>query len=392
MLAAVMLINRAGSMVLPFLGVYMVDHLHFGIKESGMVLSFYGIGSVLGSWLGGLITDRVGEYKVQSMSLFLSVPLFCVLPLFTSIEGLATIILLQSIISEMFRPANSVAITKYAKSQNLTRAFSLNRMAVNLGFSIGPAMGGILSSISYDFLFYCNALGALLAGIVYVIFFRKRHTQTGFTRKERKAMKADATLAPELSPYRDRPFLIFCFLCVIFSVCFFQFFSTLPIFYKDEVGLSQKAIGYILGYSGLVIVLLEMVLVKISEKWLTIGGTLMLGAVLCGMSYAMLAFNHSLFVLVFAMTLLCIGEILTLPFLSTVTALRSGVRNKGAYMGLNGMSFSMAFIITPFLGTRLANDHGFNSVWIGTGVLLVITAVALYINVQKMLGKNTAHQ
>ena len=171
MLAAVMLINRAGSMVLPFLGVYMVDHLHFGIKESGMVLSFYGIGSVLGSWLGGLITDRVGEYKVQSTSLFLSVPLFCVLPLFTSIEGLATIILLQSIISEMFRPANSVAITKYAKSQNLTRAFSLNRMAVNLGFSIGPAMGGILSSISYDFLFYCNALGALLAGIVYVIFF-----------------------------------------------------------------------------------------------------------------------------------------------------------------------------------------------------------------------------
>ncbi|RTZ49581.1 MFS transporter [Chryseobacterium arthrosphaerae] len=142
MLALVMLINRAGSMVLPFLGVYMTNHLHFSIENSGIVLSFFGIGSVIGSWLGGMITDKIGEYRVQSLSLLLSVPLFCLIPLFTTEAGLAGIILAQSIVSETFRPANSVAITKYAKPENITRAFSLNRMAVNLGFSIGPALGG----------------------------------------------------------------------------------------------------------------------------------------------------------------------------------------------------------------------------------------------------------
>nr|WP_228439990.1 MFS transporter [Chryseobacterium phocaeense] len=164
MLALVMLINRAGSMVLPFLGVYMTAHLHFSIENSGIVLSFFGIGSVLGSWLGGLITDKIGEYRVQSLSLLLSVPLFCMIPLFKTEVGLASIILIQSIVSETFRPANSVAITKYARPENITRAFSLNRMAVNLGFSIGPALGGILSAISYEFLFFTNALAALLAG------------------------------------------------------------------------------------------------------------------------------------------------------------------------------------------------------------------------------------
>ncbi|STC93881.1 putative transporter [Chryseobacterium carnipullorum] len=173
MLALVMLINRAGSMVLPFLGVYMTGHLHFSIENSGIILSFFGIGSVLGSWLGGLITDKIGEYRVQSLSLLLSVPLFCLIPLFKTEVGLAAIILIQSIVSETFRPANSVAITKYAKPENITRAFSLNRMAVNLGFSIGPALGGILSAISYEFLFFSNALAALLAGFNVYPFLRE---------------------------------------------------------------------------------------------------------------------------------------------------------------------------------------------------------------------------
>ena len=81
MLAVVMLINRAGSMVLPFLGVYMTDHLGFGLETAGLVLSCFGIGSVLGSWLGGWVTDKIGEFKVQSFSLIVSVPLFCIIPL-----------------------------------------------------------------------------------------------------------------------------------------------------------------------------------------------------------------------------------------------------------------------------------------------------------------------
>src|SRR5690606_35768343 len=77
MLSIVMLINRTGSMVLPFLGVYMIDKLHFTLSDSGLVLACFGIGSVVGSSLGGWLTDKFGEYSVQALSLFLSVPMFC---------------------------------------------------------------------------------------------------------------------------------------------------------------------------------------------------------------------------------------------------------------------------------------------------------------------------
>lgn len=382
MLALVMLINRSGSMVLPFLGVYMTDHLHFSIENSGIVLSFFGIGSVIGSWLGGMITDRLGEYRVQSLSLLLSVPLFCLIPLFTTEAGLAGIILAQSIVSEAFRPANSVAITKYAKPEHITRAFSLNRMAINLGFSIGPALGGILSAISYEFLFYSNAAGALLAGLLYIWFFGKRKQRVVAKAKKVKEAKA---VAKENSPYRDNKFLIYCFFCMLFSICFFQLFSTLTIFYKDTAHLSQQNIGYILAYSGFLIVLLEMSFVQIAEKYFNLAFTMLIGTFLCGFSYAMMAVDHRMITLVISMTLLCIGEIWTLPFMSTITALRSGNHNKGAYMGLNGISFSIAFIITPYLGTMIAEKFGFEILWIGTGVLATLIAVAFYFIIPWML-------
>ncbi|WP_428071697.1 MFS transporter [Chryseobacterium gambrini] len=383
MLALVMLINRAGSMVLPFLGVYMTDHLKFSIENTGVVLSFFGIGSVIGSWLGGFITDRIGEYRVQYLSLLLSVPLFCMIPLFKTEIGVATIILLQSIVSDSFRPANSVAITKYAKPENITRAFSLNRMAINLGFSIGPALGGILSAISYEFLFFSNAFTALVAGILYIVFFRKRNILAKL--KARKVQEA-IEIKKENSPYRDGKFLVYCFFCMLFSICFFQLFSTLTIFYKDTAHLSQQSIGYILGYSGFLVVLLEMGLVQVAEKYFSLAVTMLLGTFICGFAYAMLGFDYSIVTLVVSMSLLCVGEIWALPFMSTITALRSGKNNKGAYMGLNGISFSIAFIVTPTLGTFIAERFGFTMLWIGTGVLATIIAIAFYYIVPWMIG------
>ena len=142
MLALVMFINRVGAMVVPFLGIYMTESLHFSLRDTGIVLSFFGFGSLTGSWLGGKLTDIKGHFKVQLVSLFLTVPLFFILPELKTPVSLAIGVYVLSLIAESFRPANSVSIAYYAKPENLTRALSLNRMALNLGFSVGPALGG----------------------------------------------------------------------------------------------------------------------------------------------------------------------------------------------------------------------------------------------------------
>ena len=383
MLSIVMLINRSGSMVLPFLGVYMTDHLKFSLENAGIVLSFYGLGSVLGSWLGGFLTDKFGEYYIQSWSLFLSAPIFIIMPFFSSVEMMALLIFLQSAISDTFRPANSVAITKYARPENLTKAFSLNRMAINLGFSIGPALGGILSGISYNFLFIVNGIGAVTAGIIYVIFFRRRNK----IFREKKKLEPTKTIEKTVtkSPYKDYPFLLYSFLCAVFAVCFFQFFNTIPLFYKDVAKLDQSTIGFILGYSGFIIVLLEMPLVSLAERVLKIPQILSIGIIMSGVSYLLLLFGSNIPLLLLSMSILSIAEIWVLPFMSTVTALRAERGNKGAYMGLNGIAFSFSFIFTPFLGTYVVSHFGFDSLWIGSFAILLVTAFLIFWITKKMI-------
>src|SRR5690606_36569182 len=177
MLSLVILINRIGAMVVPFLSIYMTQSLDFSIKETGFVLSFFGIGAVIGSWVGGWLTDKIGFFKTQMWSLILILPRYIILPELKTVDSLAFGVFILSFLAEIFRPANSVAISYFARPENLTKAFSLNRMAINLGFSIGPALGGILASVSYYFLFYGNAIGTFLAGVIFYVYFNNRKSK-----------------------------------------------------------------------------------------------------------------------------------------------------------------------------------------------------------------------
>lgn len=381
MLSLVILINRIGAMVVPFLSIYMTQALEFSIKETGYVLSFFGLGAVTGSWLGGWFTDKFGYFRIQVLSLFFIVPIYFILPELKTVESLAIGIFFLSVISETFRPANSVAIAYYAKPENLTKAFSLNRMAINLGFSIGPALGGILASISYYWLFYGNAVASLIAGVVFYLYFNKRKTK--FPKEK---TKTEAILLKEKapSPYKDKKIMLFSLLCALYAICFFQLLTTLPLFYKEVHNLSEAGIGVILGYSGIFIVVLEMLLVQIAERRLTISQVLIAGTLLCGLSFVMLNLNSSILMLYVSMSVLCVSEILAMPFMSTVIVKNSIEGNRGAYMGLYSLSFSVAHVFSPFLGTLTVEHFGFETLWWATGILSVIVAVGLYFLMRTM--------
>src|SRR5690606_27224625 len=220
-----------------------------------------------------------------------------------TVESLAVGIFFLSVISDTFRPANSVAIAYYAKPENLTKAFSLNRMAINLGFSIGPALGGILASISYYWLFYGNALGSIIAGVVFYIYFNNRKTK--FPKENTTSKTEVSTTEKAPSPYKDKKILLFSLLCAVYAICFFQLLSTLPLFSKEVHLMSEAEIGVILGYSGIFIVICEMLLVQIAETRSTIPQILIGRSLLCGLSFVMLNLSGSLLMLFLSFFVLC---------------------------------------------------------------------------------------
>lgn len=379
LLALVMFINQSGSMVLPFLGVYMTTVLDFSLKNAGIVLSAFGVGSILGSLVGGWLTDKLGSYKVQTFSLFLSIPFYVIIPIFQSFESLCLAIFFLSFIKELFRPANSASVSYYANPKNITRAFSLNRMALNLGYSIGPAIGGFLAAVSYNFLFYTNAVMSFLAGLLFFFYFRNKKGN-----EPKKVVSEKAQQMNSKSAYTDGKFVLFSIFIAIYAFCFFQILNTLPLFYKNVALMSEKEVGLLMGFNGIVVFILEMALVHYAEKKFTLSSTMIIGSLFCGLSFLVLIPTHTVWILYMSIFLISISEILIMPFASTVAVNRSNIFNRGSYMGLNGISFSIAFITSPLLGTMIAENLGYTELWIFNCVMILLATAGFYFIMKKM--------
>lgn len=386
MMSLVMLINRSGAMVIPFLGVYLTSELNYTLKEAGAILSIYGLGSVAGSFLGGWLTDKIGHFRVQFVSLTLGGTLYFVLLNLRQFEHMAAGVFILSLVNDMLRPANASSIASYAKPENVTRAFSLNRMAINLGFSIGPAVGGLLAALSYKWLFIADGATCIMAGLFFFLYFR---AQQG--HKPAKATSIASTPAVK-SPYRDKWFILFVILCSLFAAIFFQLFSTLPLYYKQVHALSEARIGLLMALNGLIVFLLEMIVVyllgeRASKAILVAGGLLMLG-----FSFVLLNLFPQASILYVSMLLLSVSEILAMPFMSTITVERSDVSNRGAFMGLYTISYAAAHVASPYLGTSIIAAYGFDTLWWACGGLSVITALGFYFVIHQMEKQRFAKQ
>lgn len=387
MLAFVLLINRSGSMVLPFLSLYLKDELNFGMDDVAFILTMFGLGSLAGSYLGGYLTDKIGTFAVQFWSLILTAVGFIVIANLRSVTELAIGFFVITVISDSFKPANAAAVAKHAKPENLIRAYSLNRMAINLGFAIGPAAGGFLASISYEWLFYVDSFSCATAAVVFAIYFYKKRFKKAAEVKPKEKVKGK-------SPFLDFRFVVFILLTVGYGVAFFQFLYTLPVYYRDYYLLSESAIGWLLALNGFVVFALEMPLVYIFGRRYSLRNTLLWGCILVGLSFLSFNLAEGIAVLIIAMILLSVSEILVMPFLTTYTANRGDENSRGKYLGMYSMAYSGSFIIAPAIGLFMIKEFDFSGLWwlitaigilVGIGFYFLVTPGKLKTDVAKVL-------
>src|SRR5450631_581069 len=167
LLSVVMLVNRSGTMVIPFMTIYLTSPaMGYSIGQAGLVMGVFGLGAICGGFLGGRLTDRFGFHRVQLITLTGGGILFILLGQMKSFPLICGCTFLLSLVNEAFRPANSTAIAHYSKEKNRTRSYSLNRLAINLGWAFGGAVGGILASINYHLLFWVDGITNILAMIL----------------------------------------------------------------------------------------------------------------------------------------------------------------------------------------------------------------------------------
>ena len=285
-LALITFINRAGTMVLPFLSLYLTEDLNLTLAQVGWIMSCFGVGSLLGSWLGGKLTDSIGYYKVMFWSLLVTGFLFIGLQYISTFYGFAIGIFLTMTVADSFRPAMFVALSAYSKPENKTRSVTLIRLAINLGFSIGPAIGGFLIfHLGYAALFWVDGITCGLAMILMLIVIKNTVKLTPEDKIEQRNLP---------SVYSDRSYLWFIAGLTLFAFGFLQYFSTVPYYYATAYHLPESEIGLLLGFNGLLIFIIEMPIIHYLEKKNSNAlYYIFIGSILLFLSFVIFLLGHS---------------------------------------------------------------------------------------------------
>ena len=357
-LSLAMFINRCGSMVLLFTSLYLTRELHFSIADAGMVMSFYGVGSVLGSYSGGWLADRRSYYDIMVASLFVCAAVLMLMTVVASFAGIAVIMFFYAFTADIFRPANAKAIAVFSDSTNRTRSVSLLRLAVNLGFSIGPAVGGFVAvHWGYTWLFVIDASTSVLAALMLMFYL---------PRKKVELKKSDHAVLNDVSTsaYRDWKYLLFIVGVAIYGTCFFQIFASVPQYFNKVCHYSEDVIGLLLALNGLLVVLIEMPMMLMLEKNLRTYNYIIAGVLCLPISFIVLKFGAGLLITAVLYTIIItFSEIFAMPFMMNYSLSRPKKERQGQYSALYSIAYGIANIAAPSVGLGIAAAYGFDNMF-----------------------------
>lgn len=372
-LAGASLVNRSGTMFLPFLVLYLTTQRGFSADAAGVVFALFGAGSFAIAPVAGRLADRIGAVRLMRIALVSSGLLLLLVPIARGTLAIAGLTLLIALTGEMFRPASLSVVSHLAPPDRRRAAFALQRLAVNLGMSVGPAAGGFLAAVSWPALFVVDGATSLLAAATLILFFPRNALPA--------PGEAPAPAVPRREGLRD-PALLF-FLAALVPVCivFFQHESSMSVFLVRDVGLAVWIFGLLHTVNTLMIVFLEVPLNLAMAHW-SHRRTLALGSVLVATGFGALAWARSLPAVVATVVVWTFGEMILLPSMSAWVADAAPPDRHGAYMGLYTMAFSLALVVGAPLGTGLLEHGGGRTLWL-TMLALGLVSAALFTRVRE---------
>jgi MFS family permease len=367
---AATLVNRMGSMAIPFLVLYLTKDVGFTAERAGLMLSVYGAGSLVVSPFLGRLADRVGHVRMMKASLLSSGLVMMAYPLARTMGQVIAVTVALAVTAEAFRPSSMSVLTDLAPPEQRKAAFAVNRLAINLGMSVGPAVGGYLAEISFPAIFRVDGSTSLLAFGVLVM--------TGF-RVAEHALSAgrDGATAPRSRPaYKDLQLLGFLAASVPLAAVFFQHEGALPLDVVRDLGIPASFFGWMFTINTILIVLFEVRLNFATSHW-PHRRSLFLGALFIAAGFGAMAFCRTWYAIAGTVVVWTIGEMILLPSMSNFVAELAPADRRGEYMGLYSMSWGLAFAIGPWLGTLVLERYGRVTLWGGAFVVAALAAVAM---------------
>lgn len=369
---ATSLVNRAGMMALPFLVLYLTRHLGTSPALAGLAVSAYGLGGIVTGPIAGRLCDRVGPFTVMRASLALTGVILVLIPFAHQFSVVVLLVFVWALVADATRPATITALTSAAAPEQRKAAIALNRLGVNLGMSVGPAVGGFLALVSFPMLFVVDGVTSLAAAGVLTLLLRPEdirlverasRPKTG----ELPVVPGDGGASRGAGVWRDKSALTFLVAMVLVSLVFMQTQGAMAVYLVRDLNYRESFFGALFTVNTLMIVALEVPLNLAMARW-PHRRALVLGMVLTAVGFGAMGIAKSVAPLVVTVAIWTFGEMITFPVGTAYMADLAPRGRMGEYMGAYSSTFSLSVIIGPWAGTAALDRFGSLATW--TGVLI----------------------
>ena len=368
-------VNRAGTMVVPFMVLYVTRHLGVRPAFAGIALTVYGLGGLVSGPVAGRLCDRLGAFAVLRGALVLSGLILLAFPLASRFGTFLAITFVWSLVAESVRPATMTALTSVVRPEQRKVAVAVNRLGINLGMSVGPAVGGFLATVSFPLLFVVDGASALAAGLVLTALLAWRP----LARLAAGRLGDDAPALenrPGTSVLRDPRAVVFLTGVFFMGVVFYQHEGAMPLFLVRDLHYRESFYGLLFVVNTVLIVVAEVPLNLAMAGW-SHRRTMVLGAVLYALGFGSMAVLHSVPGLLLSAVVWTFGEMTAIPASSAYAADIAPPGRTGQYAGAYASMFSLAILVGPWAGTIALEQCGGTALWLGILVIGLLSAAVL---------------
>jgi MFS family permease len=364
-LMVVSFIDRLGGFILfPFFTLYITSKFGVGMTTVGLIFGTFSMTGIIGSTIGGALTDRLGRKPMLLFGLIVSAISSIWLGFADNLTTFFAGAIFVGLFSNAGGPAQQAMVADILPDSQRPKGFAIWRVVVNISAVVGPAIGGLVASRSYLALFITDAAVSVFVAIL--IFFLLPESRA-ILKKDRRE-----TMVQSFQGYgrvlRDGIFMFFWVASVFSWLVYMQMNSTLAVYLRDTHGVSEQGFGFLLSLNAAMVVLFQFAITRRVERYPSFI-VMAWGALLYAVGFCIYGFASDYSIFILAMAIITIGEMLNVPIGQAVVANLAPEDMRGRYMAFFGFSFAIPGMFGTLLAGLIMDNADPRMVWYAAGLL-----------------------
>jgi len=366
--------NIGSHLLFPFFSLYITQKFGIGMTQAGLILGIWSAFGLIGSMVGGALTDRLGRRQIILFGLVFSALSSLSLGLVNSLAILYPLAIVIGFFSNIDGPAYDAMLADLLPEKQRSEGYGVLRVADNLAWIIGPVGGGLVALRSFFMLF---VIDAVLSCVIAVIFYKLISETRPATPAEKSHETVWQTAAGYRHVLRDLAFMAFMLASLLMLMVYTQMYNTLPVYLRDSHGFSAAAYGFMLTSSAVLVVAFQFWVTRIC-KGRPPFVMMALGTALYAIGFGMLGFISAYPLFILAAFIITFGEMIVVPTSQVLAANFAPPEMRGRYMAVYGLSAAIPTTIGPGLAGLILDNFNPNLLWYVGGALCIISALGFY--------------